>query len=55
MLGFGLLWFGLGIVQSIQGFAEHAKVGVPVTLLSVAFAVIWLAYMDWLPWLPESW
>ncbi|MBV8651951.1 MAG: anion transporter [Alphaproteobacteria bacterium] len=36
-------------------FAEHAKVGIPVTILSIAFAVIWLAYMDWLPWLPESW
>jgi Na+/H+ antiporter NhaD/arsenite permease-like protein len=36
-------------------FAEHAKVGVPVTLLSMAFAVLWLAYMDWLPWLPENW
>jgi Na+/H+ antiporter NhaD/arsenite permease-like protein len=36
-------------------FAEHAKVGIPVTLLSMAFAVLWLAYMDWLPWLPESW
>jgi Na+/H+ antiporter NhaD/arsenite permease-like protein len=36
-------------------FAEHAKVGIPVTLLSMAFAVLWLAYMDWLPWLPENW
>jgi Na+/H+ antiporter NhaD/arsenite permease-like protein len=36
-------------------FAEHAKVGIPVTILSMAFAVIWLAYMDWLPFLPESW
>src|SRR5216684_200811 len=36
-------------------FAEHAKVGVPVTILSMAFAVFWLAYMQWLPWLPESW
>ncbi len=36
-------------------FAEHAKVGVPVTLLSMAVAVLWLAYMDWLPWLPENW
>jgi Na+/H+ antiporter NhaD/arsenite permease-like protein len=35
--------------------AEHARVGVPVTLLSMAFAVAWLAYMDWLPWLPASW
>jgi Na+/H+ antiporter NhaD/arsenite permease-like protein len=36
-------------------FAEHAKVGIPVTLLSMAFAVFWLAYMEWLPWLPENW
>lgn len=36
-------------------FAEHAKVGIPVTILSMAFAVFWLAYMGWLPWLPESW
>jgi Na+/H+ antiporter NhaD/arsenite permease-like protein len=36
-------------------FAEHAKVGIPVTVLSMAFAVLWLAYMQWLPWLPESW
>jgi len=36
-------------------FAEHAKVGIPVTLLSIAFAVFWLAYLDWLPWTPESW
>ncbi|HZS84780.1 MAG TPA: SLC13 family permease [Stellaceae bacterium] len=34
---------------------EHAKIGIPVTLLSMAFAVCWLAFMDWLPWLPESW
>ena len=25
-------------------FAEHAKVGIPVTVLSMAFAVCWLAY-----------
>jgi Na+/H+ antiporter NhaD/arsenite permease-like protein len=36
-------------------FAEHAKVGVPITILSIAFAVFWLAYMDWLPWMPDSW
>jgi Na+/H+ antiporter NhaD/arsenite permease-like protein len=36
-------------------FAEHAKVGIPITLLSITFAVFWLAYMGWLPWLPESW
>jgi Na+/H+ antiporter NhaD/arsenite permease-like protein len=36
-------------------FAEHAKVGIPVTILSMAVAVCWLAYMEWLPWVPESW
>jgi Na+/H+ antiporter NhaD/arsenite permease-like protein len=36
-------------------FSEHAKVGIPITLLSIAFAVFWLAYMNWLPWLPEAW
>jgi Na+/H+ antiporter NhaD/arsenite permease-like protein len=36
-------------------FAEHAKVGIPITLLSIAFAVFWLAWMGWLPWLPEAW
>jgi Na+/H+ antiporter NhaD/arsenite permease-like protein len=36
-------------------FSEHAKVGIPITLLSIAFAVYWLAYMEWLPWLPEAW
>jgi Na+/H+ antiporter NhaD/arsenite permease-like protein len=42
--------FGVNI-----SFKEHATVGIPVTLLSMAFAVLWLAYMQWLPWLPESW
>jgi Na+/H+ antiporter NhaD/arsenite permease-like protein len=36
-------------------FAEHAKVGIPITLLSMAFAVFWLAYMEWLPVLPAAW
>jgi Na+/H+ antiporter NhaD/arsenite permease-like protein len=36
-------------------FAEHAKVGIPITLLSMAFAVFWLAYMEWLPVLPVAW
>jgi Na+/H+ antiporter NhaD/arsenite permease-like protein len=36
-------------------FAEHARVGVPITLISMAFAVLWLAYTGWLPWLPETW
>jgi len=35
------------------GFCDYAKVGVPVTLLSMAVAVIWLAAWNWLPWLPS--
>jgi Na+/H+ antiporter NhaD/arsenite permease-like protein len=33
-------------------FAEHARSGIPITLLSIAFAVFWLAYWGWLPILP---
>jgi len=33
-------------------FAEHARVGIPIALLSMAFAVIWLAYWGWLPIFP---
>jgi len=33
-------------------FAEHARVGIPLTLISMAFAVCWLAYWGWLPLLP---
>jgi len=33
-------------------FAEHARVGIPITLVSMAFAVAWLAYWGWLPLLP---
>ncbi len=33
-------------------FAEYARVGVPATLLSVGFAMFWLAWTGWLPWLP---
>ena len=33
-------------------FGEYARVGVPATLLSVAFAVVWLAWTGWLPLLP---
>ena len=36
-------------------FAEHARVGVPVTILSMAFAVAWLAWWGWLPLVPASW
>jgi Na+/H+ antiporter NhaD/arsenite permease-like protein len=34
------------------GFAEYARVSVPATLLSMAAAVAWLAWWDWLPLLP---
>jgi Na+/H+ antiporter NhaD/arsenite permease-like protein len=36
-------------------FGDFAKVGIPVTLLSMAFAVAWLGYWGWLPWLPSGW
>lgn len=34
------------------GFAEYARVSVPATLLSIAFAMFWLAWGGWLPLLP---
>ena len=34
-------------------FAEHARAGVPITILSIAFAVAWLALMQTLPLLPD--
>ena len=33
-------------------FAEHARAGVPITLLSMGFAVFWLAWTGWLPLWP---
>ena len=33
-------------------FAEHARSGIPITLISMAFALCWLAYWGWLPILP---
>ncbi len=33
-------------------FAEYARAGVPITLLSMGFAVFWLAWMGWLPLWP---
>jgi Na+/H+ antiporter NhaD/arsenite permease-like protein len=36
------------------GFAEHARAGVPITLLSMGFAVIWLAWTGWLPLWPGN-
>lgn len=35
-------------------FAEHARAGVPITVLSMAFALFWLAYFGWMPVLPGS-
>ena len=34
------------------GFAEYARAGVPITLLSIGFAVFWLAWTGWLPLFP---
>jgi len=31
-------------------FADYARVGVPATLVSVGFAMAWLAWTGWLPW-----
>jgi Na+/H+ antiporter NhaD/arsenite permease-like protein len=36
-------------------FGEYAKVGVPVTVLSMAVAVLWLGLAGWMPFVPESW
>jgi Na+/H+ antiporter NhaD/arsenite permease-like protein len=33
-------------------FVEYARVSVPATLISIAFAVAWLAWGEWLPLLP---
>jgi Na+/H+ antiporter NhaD/arsenite permease-like protein len=33
-------------------FADHARAGVPITLLSMGFAVLWLAWTGWLPLWP---
>jgi Na+/H+ antiporter NhaD/arsenite permease-like protein len=33
-------------------FTEYAKVGVPVTLVSMAVAAAWLGWLQWLPLLP---
>jgi Na+/H+ antiporter NhaD/arsenite permease-like protein len=35
-------------------FAEHARTGIPITLISMAFAIFWLAYWGWLPALPRG-
>jgi Na+/H+ antiporter NhaD/arsenite permease-like protein len=35
-------------------FAEYAQAGVPITLLSMGFAVFWLAWTGWLPLWPGA-
>ena len=35
-------------------FADHARAGVPITILSLAFALFWLALTRTLPWLPPG-
>jgi Na+/H+ antiporter NhaD/arsenite permease-like protein len=35
-------------------FAEHARAGVPIAIISIGFAVFWLALTQTLPVLPES-
>ena len=32
------------------GFADHARAGVPMTLASLAAAVLWLLAAGWMPW-----
>jgi Na+/H+ antiporter NhaD/arsenite permease-like protein len=32
------------------GFRDHARAGVPMTLLSMALAVLWLGLMGWMAW-----
>ena len=33
-------------------FADFARAGIPITAISMVFAVCWLAWTGWLPWLP---
>jgi hypothetical protein len=35
-------------------FTEYARAGVPFTLISMAFAVGWLALTGWVPLLPGT-
>ena len=35
-------------------FAEYARAGVPFTLISLFFAVVWLAWTGWLPLFPGA-
>ena len=34
-------------------FAEHARAGVPIAIISIGFAVFWLAFTQTLPLLPD--
>ena len=34
----------------VWGFRDHARAGVPMTLLSMAVAVLWLGLTGWMPW-----
>jgi Na+/H+ antiporter NhaD/arsenite permease-like protein len=31
-------------------FADHARAGIPMTLISVLMAALWLAFAGWMPW-----
>ena len=42
----------IGMKERRRSFAEHARTGIPITLISMAFALFWLAYWGWLPLLP---
>ncbi len=35
-------------------FREYARAGIPITLISMGFAVLWLAWTGWIPWLPTG-
>jgi hypothetical protein len=32
------------------GFADFARAGIPMTLASMAFGVLWLGLLGYLPW-----
>jgi Na+/H+ antiporter NhaD/arsenite permease-like protein len=34
-------------------FTEHARAGVPIAIISIGFAVFWLAFTQTLPVLPD--
>jgi len=35
-------------------FSEYARAGIPITIISMAFAILWLAWTGWLPWGPPG-